>query len=604
MKKTISSLAVAAVFGGLSGAVLADVIRPGNTVATGGDASVTPVADLFRETDATVFEVNERGVGHYLIIPYFTVQDNQTTAFHITNTDLEHGKAVKVRFRGAGNSDDILDFQVYLSPGDVIGFGLEPGGIDQRLQIFTTDNSCTIPRFDAVAGTTNGDKVPNSLGYLQSQLGRLPAAAGADGTREGYVEIFTMADIVRPGSGTRPNIPTDQTGLVYRASKHNFVTGVASCDDLIFNNPSSPLFDNAMMTDSLANITSLANTYGLDTPSTGLVGDWYIINGQQNTSFSGPAIALEARVGAGGPPGRGNFVIFPQRPTNYAGSANDASNRTSDPLLRASASRLVAGTTKTTGGVIGGAITTPVLTPLWFDFPDMSTPYLSIAAPNGFPIAPGAAIAPANTGIAPENQIQQISRALATNGVMNTFVTNGNFETDWVFSMPTRRYSVAVNYSGSGSRVFSAGVLGVAGARAFFHDSNVTLAAGSALGVDGPRACVLTDGRIATGRDEQQLLGAVSPAISDAINFCGETTVLTFNGSSVLDSHLSTQNIGITPATLFDGWLDVDTRNNGNIIGTRVGLPVVGYAAIKAVNDAFAPTRNFGYTWPHKTVAP
>ena len=53
-------------------------------------------------------------------------------------------KAVKLRFRGASNSDDVLDFQLFLSPGDVWS-----GNINQRTDglatINTSDNSCTLP---------------------------------------------------------------------------------------------------------------------------------------------------------------------------------------------------------------------------------------------------------------------------------------------------------------------------------------------------------------------------------------------------------------------------------------------------------------------------
>lgn len=45
--------------------------------------------------------VNPNGDGHILLVPYYTVQDGNVTAFNIVNTDTKNGKAVKVRFRGA-----------------------------------------------------------------------------------------------------------------------------------------------------------------------------------------------------------------------------------------------------------------------------------------------------------------------------------------------------------------------------------------------------------------------------------------------------------------------------------------------------------------------
>jgi len=616
MKKNALSLSIAGVLAGFAGGVLADVIsQPFVAAAPGPNPSNgNPVNGLFRQTNATVLAVNPGGVGHHLIVPYFTVQDNQSTAFHITNTDPVNGKAVKVRFRGAGNSDDILDFQVFLSPGDVFGAGLRQGPNDE-LEIFTTDNSCTIPRFDAV---TQGDaaKAPNNEGFLRGSnarmgdvLGLMPRIVGMEGTREGYIEIFNMADLVPPGLGGRPVAGAD-SARVYTASKH--LNGVPPCNANVFGyngDTGAILLNNQNMT--AANVANLANVFGFDTPTTGLASDWYIINGVQNTAFSGEAIALEARVGVAGPAARGNFVYFPQTITGYVADGNTQialNHITADPLFRASAGgdRIVAGIDKQiVNGVIplGSRVTAPRVPALMMDLPDMSTPYLA-----GFTAATGI-----TTGIPAETQIQSVSQALAASRVMNHFVTNGNFETDWVFSMPTRRYSVALDYAitagnmnTNGARVFSPSIVGLAGNVSFFNASNTQALTAAQLGgtVAGPRICVATNGRTATGREEQQLTTSVSPVLTNAITFCGETTVLTFNGSSVLDSELSTQNISILPASLQDGWLNVNTSNTNGIATAQVGLPVVGYAAIKAVNDGFAPSRNFGYTWPHKTVAP
>ena len=102
MKKNVLALSIAAMIGGLgfAGAASADVVR----MAT---------------STATALELAEGGVGHALVVPYFNAQNGNMTVLHVVNTDTANGKAVKVRFRGAANSDDILDFQVFMSPGDV-----------------------------------------------------------------------------------------------------------------------------------------------------------------------------------------------------------------------------------------------------------------------------------------------------------------------------------------------------------------------------------------------------------------------------------------------------------------------------------------------------
>ena len=104
---------------------------------------------------------NPKGIGHIQYIPYFSTQEGNVTAISIVNTDVVNGKVLKVRFRGASNSDDVYDFQVFLSPGDVWTAGIAQGS-DGRSRLDTADKSCTLP------ANVNG-------AFITS---RTPAAAG------------------------------------------------------------------------------------------------------------------------------------------------------------------------------------------------------------------------------------------------------------------------------------------------------------------------------------------------------------------------------------------------------------------------------------------
>jgi hypothetical protein len=133
-------------------------------------------------TQATAQDVIAGGIGHQLIIPYFNVQNSNATLINLVNTDAINGKAVKVRFRGAANSDDVYDFQVYLSPGDVWTATISKAN-SGKAQLTTSDKSCTLPT------SVNGEFVTARVN---------PSLTGdnlAAQTREGYVEIFNMADI-------------------------------------------------------------------------------------------------------------------------------------------------------------------------------------------------------------------------------------------------------------------------------------------------------------------------------------------------------------------------------------------------------------------------
>ena len=167
MRKNLIAMSVATlVAGGATAAVFTD----------NGAATTTP-------TNATAETVTNGGIGHQLIIPYYNVQGGNATLFNIVNTDLVNGKAVKVRFRGASNSDDVFDFQLYLSPGDMWATTLTKAA-DGTAVLSTIDKSCTIPN------------VINGVQFVTARLPNfLTAAQKSQQTREGYIEIFNMADI-------------------------------------------------------------------------------------------------------------------------------------------------------------------------------------------------------------------------------------------------------------------------------------------------------------------------------------------------------------------------------------------------------------------------
>ncbi len=322
------------------------------------------------------------GIGHMLLVPYFSAQGANNTLLSITNTDVVNGKAVKVRFRGASNSDDVYDFQVFLSPGDVWTANVSKGA-DGRATLTTNDASCTKP----------GKAVLNSNGFVTSRLDpTLTGDALANQTREGYVEMFNMADI--------PPMIGAVVNPLFTAIKH--VAGVAPCSGGAWTALDTNLADLAA-----------ARAAGLELPTTGLMGSWIIINVADAGAWSGNATPIIAYVPLTGVPTTGNLVYWPQ--TSIAVGVADA--YTADPILR-------------------GAV--PIVAAGMYDLPDMSTPYTAGAAGN------------------PLQQASMLSLSVATRSVINEYLTNSaiNATTDWVLSTPTRRYSVALNYA-TGARVYS-----------------------------------------------------------------------------------------------------------------------------------------------------
>ena len=528
MKKNVLALSIAAMIGGLgfAGAASADVIVGDG--AAGKNKLTVPTAK--------VLEVADGGVGHMLLVPYYNAQNGNMTVLHVVNTDTKKGKAVKVRFRGAANSDDVLDFQVFMSPGDVWTAAVTKGA-DGVAQIVTADTTCTVPALKSGVAQS----------FVTSRLN--PATDVANNSREGYVEILNMADIPEPAAA-------DLKGSLFEAIKH--VKGVAPC--------SSTAASYGVVEAAALGVYTVADDAaskaGFDSPTGGLMGDWYIINVAQTTTFSGATTAVIAKdvVGPTGKSAPANFVHFAQSAT----AAATPENFTADPLFRAGS----------TDGA-GAGVTAATIKAANYDLPDLSTPYVTAAAAAADPLTQAAAL----TG------------ALAVKSVSNQYANDASItaKTDWVFSMPSRRYSVAANYAAAKTTDANYRLFSDLGTKDWFTKDNTS--------VVGDLICVKADGQAFWDREENtQKSGAVfSPSQLTSTSFCGETSVLSFAdaGNSVLAASVARQNVS---GIYENGWSVVGTTNG------VAGLPILGSAFIKLTNPSVSAgmSGTYGITWPHR----
>lgn len=594
MKKNVLALSIAAMIGGLGFANIASAdvvvgtgVTNGNGTLTGDKwvalAAATDAQLLLSPTTTRGLALSQGGTGHSLVIPYFNAQNGNMTVLHVVNTDTVHGKLAKVRFRSAANSDDILDFQVFMSPGDTWTAAVTAGASGVA-ELTTADGTCTLPAL------TKGVAQPFVTDRLSDKAGNI-----ANQTREGYVEIFNMADI---DSTSMYGTGRTSKSALFTAIKH--VAGVAPCTGTVLNA-------------SLANISTepVARAYGLDTPTTGLMGDWYIINVAQSTTFAGAATAVTAVANAdgSGAAGRGNFVHFPQNAT----AAPTPEAFTSDPLFRVAFTRDNA----------NAPVTTAAIKAANYDLPDLSTPYTL-----------GAAAAAVDTRV----QAFNLTRALSVTSITNQYANDASIsaKTDWVFSMPTRRYSVAANYAATTTtaanyRLYTALTDGTVAAAspasvgaysAWFAPENTTL--------EGGLICVNSTSQAFWDREESsRTSGAVfSPGSISQTRFCGETSVLSFAdaGNSVLAASVARQNVaaGAASGPFTNGWSVVSTANtfttnlgpDNALTGlgatafarpayaSQAGLPILGASFIKLTNpQASAGTvGTYGITWPHRVT--
>jgi hypothetical protein len=588
MKKNVMALSIAAMIGGLgfAGAASADVV-----VGTGAGTVADYAVNKINTPTATALAVTAGGVGHALVVPYFNAQNGNMTVLHITNTDQVNGKVAKVRFRSASNSDDLLDFQVFLSPGDVwtAAVTADANGL---AQITTADNTCTVPALTTQSFNNSTSRLP---GYLtEAQRTAL--------TREGYVEVFNVADITAlkayDAAGALAAAGPNRSAL-YTATKH--VSGVAPCS--VAGSTARSTLNAAAIADYTTQAQIAAA--GLDSPTGGLMGDWYIINVPQTTVFSGAATAIAANTGAG-VNGVANFRHFAQLGNTLVTLGADGANGvTADPLFRTLGVYNAAGTN----------VTTATLPMLNYDAPDLSTPFF------------GAATSPNAVG-----QANNLLAALAVKSVTNQYALDASItaKTDWVFSMPARRYNVVANYaavtgtsgatgptsSNPGYRLFTdvtnVGTVAapvVAGAQAgnrfYTAGANNVAAAGGAFKSVGNTTvdtngniCVFADGQKFFDREETSATAGpvFSPGTASSVAFCGEVSVLAFSdtGNSVLGASVARSTI--TSGIYTNGWGVIDTSN------AALGLPLLGNSFIKLTNPqaGVGVSGTYGISWPHR----
>ena len=610
MKKNVLALSITAALVGL----------------TGGAHAMTGVLG---GATATVQEFNGGGTGHSLVIPYFSTQASNNTLINIVNTDLTNGKAVKVRFRGAANSDDIFDFQVFLSPGDVWTANIAQSA-DGRSRLLTNDASCTKP----------AKSVLNSTPFVVGRLDQtMTAAQQANGTREGYVEIFNMGDIPKVSAGVIGTPVKDApTGFVaglnpaagtatnplFNAIKH--AAGVAPCgvastttgtaaqiaDAIAANNAWTFLDSDASGTNNLKWDAATATAFnpvnaGLLPPTTGLMANWTIINTVGAAAWSGEAVAVEARdvagvvatspsTGVGGERvNMGNVVYWPQ--TSVALDVSPATTvvegYSADPLFR-TANVWTKGTNVAIAAATAGAVAAA-----FYDMPDMSTPYL--------------------VGATPLTQAKALTNSLATKSVRNEYLTDTSISatTDWLFSLPTRRYSVAFDYNVATT---AAALLTMDGRRftdingdpglattAFFAPSN-TIVTSSTNG-NGRQICVsLVAGSLSQyDREETKpstgptgvVISPSTPGVAAKVNICGEAAVLSINNGGIIAAGTGSLKASVAvqdaDVTYRDGWATLATpAATPNLIG----LPVLGSSFSRAVGVTAGQT--FGVSTNHR----
>jgi hypothetical protein len=159
-----------------------------NSLTTALLAGLAGAAGLASTAEAV--NLNPDGLGQVLVYPYYTVNNNLSTLISVVNT-TNKVKGVKVRFLEGKDSQEVLDFNLYLSPFDVWTGAVFTLSNTGGATLITADKSCTVPPIPAAGvpfrNTQYAQITPDNGGTSLSR------------TREGHLEMITMVDLL-PGT--------------------------------------------------------------------------------------------------------------------------------------------------------------------------------------------------------------------------------------------------------------------------------------------------------------------------------------------------------------------------------------------------------------------
>ena len=335
--------------------------------------------------------LNHQGTGETLIFPFYSSESGNATLINLVNPTPGY-KAVKVRVLEAQNSQEVLDFNLYLSPEDHFSFAIsatqEGGG-----QLVTRDNSCTVPAIPA-----DGVAFRN-LKYADDKQDSDPADAadfdntGIGRTQTGYLEIIEMGQldpdsapiIDSAGLGDSATVAINAAAAVTHGSD-----GIpANCDVLVKAWSRVDGVDGVWLAESRTTELTGDAEFLPDWSGGGLYGYATLINVPEGTAVGYDAIAIADHVAVGASGSDMHYAPGDIRP-NFGDNALDTAAIVS---------------------VNGAAITLD----FFGDYPSDAT-----------------------------QRVQALNATIMASEIYNDYVTDPDIgaETDWLLTFPTRAFHI------------------------------------------------------------------------------------------------------------------------------------------------------------------
>jgi hypothetical protein len=475
------------------------------------------------------------GTGEVLLYPYYNTNEGNATFIGVANT-TDEVKVLKFRVREGVESEDVLDFQIWLSPYD--HWTAVMARVGGSVRINTSDTSCTVP------------SLASGASLLTNRIATAYTGDILDRLSEGHIEIIEMASVF-PWLAA----PTIQNDLTYAVTHQNGVP--ADCDAAIrFNG--SPLQGFLTPGDVANGVPVVGGNF--QEPTGGIYGIAAVFNPTDGTYFTYSAEALQ------------NFAATPIFLAQRSLDATAAlANLTSDDLV-----------------IVEHGVKL-------FDLPDLSTPD-GIEFNNATTITSyiyggtnsGTCLGGAATCMKEANYLTSgglsfrpadakrnaVTAALQAAAVTNDFLTGTSYDSDWVFTFPGKYMFREVPAVLGGNYIFdSDGPFSVP----------VTRSSGQAceaVNINGPVG-IRDREEAKTSQDDV----GFSPGVAETFNLCYEVNVVSINDdgagsySGALSSGAVWQQATGWPVYGF-AQLAFDQVMVDDNATAHWGMPFIGFAAI------------------------
>lgn len=211
----------------------------------------------------------DTGAGQVLIYPYYSVQGGMDTYVSVVNT-TSVSKAVKVRFIEGKASQEVLDFNLYLSKFDAWAAAVT-SSTSGGAKLVTNDQSCTAPQITGAVEFRNLKYT--GVDSFEDDISRV---------REGYIEIIEMG------------VPNTTSVTIDGTAGRSFdwaVTHKAGTPRV----PNNCAYVNAQWALS-ASAGQPGGTLAVSTPIGGLIGTGTLINVAQGVDYSYDPTAIDGFV--------------------------------------------------------------------------------------------------------------------------------------------------------------------------------------------------------------------------------------------------------------------------------------------------------------------